>query len=356
MLLIGYSLDDNDFRSIWQIINSRLGSMAQSAYCITVGASPEKIAKYKRRNIKVINLEGNPKKYKTILHDFFVELKDYIDNVKYKTAKSIDERINEQMIIPAEDNKLCFISCSMSRIAQLSALINPILHNLGITPVRIDDMLMPGDNWIDISRTAIRKSKAAIIDITEPTAGVMLELQMIKSTKKGKNILILCEKGTIIPNSLSDQRILTYTFDVACENMTFDFVNKLEKWSRLTFDIESTIYDNKDKYTVFADAHRLLEKGEYSACIVSAYSELEHQISLRHNNSYKNGCSGCNPQIFKFNQYLKKALESNDQEAYSLIEFRNKIVHQGYVATEKDAINFLRLVETVNEEDRKTMM
>ena len=56
---------------------------------------------------------------------------------------STDERINEQMLIPAEDNKLCFISCSMSRIAQLSALINPILHKLGITPVRIDDMLMP---------------------------------------------------------------------------------------------------------------------------------------------------------------------------------------------------------------------
>ena len=61
MILIGYSLDDYDFRSIWQIINSRLGGMAQPAYCITVGASSEKIAKYKRRNIRVINLEGESK-------------------------------------------------------------------------------------------------------------------------------------------------------------------------------------------------------------------------------------------------------------------------------------------------------
>lgn len=98
MLLIGYSLDDNDFRSISQIINSRLGSMAQPAYCITVGASPEKIAKYKRRNIRIINLKGEAEKYKTILHDLFVELKEYIDSEKDKRAKSTDERINEQML------------------------------------------------------------------------------------------------------------------------------------------------------------------------------------------------------------------------------------------------------------------
>ena len=42
MLLIGYSLDDDDFRGIWQIINSRLGNMTQPAYCITVNASQEK--------------------------------------------------------------------------------------------------------------------------------------------------------------------------------------------------------------------------------------------------------------------------------------------------------------------------
>ena len=47
------------------------------------------------------------------------------------------------------------------------------------TPVRIDDMLMPGDNWIDISRTAIRKSKAAIIDISDSSSNVMLELGLI---------------------------------------------------------------------------------------------------------------------------------------------------------------------------------
>lgn len=92
MLLIGYSLDDDDFRGIWQIINSRLGNMTQPAYCITVNASQEKIARYHRRNIRVINLEGGAKDYKTILQDFFVELKDYIDKERDRTAESTNEK------------------------------------------------------------------------------------------------------------------------------------------------------------------------------------------------------------------------------------------------------------------------
>lgn len=353
MVLIGYSLDDNDFRSIWQIINSRLGGMTQPAYCITIGATSEKIAKYKRRNIRVINLEGEPQQYKSILHDFFVELKDYIDSEKDQTAQSTNERINEQLVIPAEDNKLCFISCAMSRIAQLSALINPILHNLGITSVRIDDMLMPGDNWIDISRTAIRKSKAAIIDISDSSSNVMLELGLIKSTKQKQNILIICEEGTNIPISLIDQQVLTYTFDISREKITYHFVKALREWCCRVFGIESVFCENKGKHTVFVDAYRLFEKGEYSACIISAYSELEYQFFSRHRN-YLTKDNGPANQIFRFSKYLRNYFESSNQDAYELIQLRNKIVHQQYVATEIEARNFLHLVEKVNEEDCKT--
>ena len=352
MLLIGYSLDDNDFRGIWQIINSRLGSMAQPAYCITVGASPEKVAKYKRRNIRIINLEGEPQNYKTILCDLFIELKDYIDNEKDKSAKSIDERINEQMIIPAENNKLCFISCAMSRIAQLSALINPVLNNLGITPLRIDDMLMPDDNWIDISRTAIRKSKAAIIDISDSSNNVMLELGLIKSTKQRENILILCEEGTSIPVSLIDQPILTYAFDIAREKINNNFANKLAEWSCRVFGVESAGCDNKREHAVFADAHRLFEKCEYSACIVSAYSELEYQVSSRHVGIgivYANFTD----KIFKVCPNLMEDFKSNNIDGNELFELRNKIMHQGYVATETEARDFLHFVEKINEDDRK---
>lgn len=345
MLLIGYSLDDDDFRAIWKIINSRLGDMAQPAYCVVVNASKEKIARYRRRNIRVINLEGEFKDYKTILYEFFVELKDYVDKERDKTAESIDEKINEQLIIPAEDNKLCFISCAMSRISQLSAMLYPILHSFGVTPVRIDDMLMPGDNWIDISNTAIRKSKAAIVDISDASPNVMLELGQLKSAKSEKNILLIREKDKISPISdLNGQLILQYTFDdVTHEKNEYHFKKILSEWVCRVFDKEK---DMNSKYSFFIDAQRLFDKGEYSACIISAYSELENQLSLHYDESYTKEY-GRYP--FRLSQYLRNSLNDGDQTAKELVVLRNKIVHQKHVATEEEALEFMNFARKIFE-------
>lgn len=340
MLLIGYSLDDNDFRSVWQIINSRLGNMSQPAYCITVGASPEKIARYNRRNIRVINLEGKGQDYKTILRDFFIEIRDYVDNQRDKIAKSTDEKVNEQMIIPAEDNRLCFISCAMSRISQLSALLYPILYKQGITPVRIDDMLMPSDNWIDVSQTAIRKSKAAIIDISDSSSSVMLELGLIKSIKSEKNILLICEKGTVLPISLMGYSVLNYTFDMTCEEDTFKFNNSLSEWVCNVFNVFSK--KNGFEHPIFEDAYKLFEKGEYSASIISAYSVLEHLVCIN------------NPDIapdYTFYHYLLKCGNDLKQDfgyhVDDILDLRNVILHCEYKAIKKEAKVFIELLKAI---------
>lgn len=346
MLLIGYSLDDNDFRCLWQIINSRLGDLSQPAYCLTVGASPESIAKYKRRNIRVINLNGKKEDYKTILCDFFTEMKDYLDNEKDKRIKSTDERINEQMIIPAEDNKLCFLSCAMSRIAQLSDLIYPILGELGITPIRIDDMLMPDDNWVDVSRAAIRKSKAAIVDLSKASPNVRLEFEIIKSMKHADNILLLCEKGRELPVSLTKQDVVFYTYDVSDEVVNKAFINKFKKWCCMTYGCD--IIDNKisPKQKYFSEAYRLFEKGEYSACIVSAYSELEYIIRRKDiNKKYQI----TNRKMLSLREYYFEEQKKSDSEIYKIIELRNKIVHDRYQVSKKEASDFLKFVEKAKE-------
>ena len=347
MLLIGYSLDDNDFRCLWQIINSRLGNLSQPAYCLTVGASPESIAKYKRRNIRVINLNGSKENYKTILCDFFTEMKDYLDNEKDKRIKSTDERINEQMIIPAEDNKLCFLSCAMSRIAQLSDLIYPILGELGITPIRIDDMLMPDDNWVDVSRAAIRKSKAAIVDLSKASPNVRLEFEIIKSMKNAENILLLCDKGRELPVSLTKQDVVFYTYDVSDEVVNKAFINKFKKWCCTTYGCD--ILDNKisSKQKYFSEAYRLFEKGEYSACIVSAYSELEYIIRSKDiNKKYQITTR----KMLSLREYYFEGQKKSDSEIYKIIELRNKIVHDRYQVSKKEASDFLKFVEKAKED------
>ncbi|MGE5673725.1 MAG: SIR2 family protein [Mycobacterium leprae] len=77
-LFIGYSLDDYDFRQIWDTIDDRLGGMRRLAYTILVGASPEMISRFERRGVRVINLPGNPANYNQILADVFTQLQPFV--------------------------------------------------------------------------------------------------------------------------------------------------------------------------------------------------------------------------------------------------------------------------------------
>lgn len=55
-LFIGYSIDDPDFRNIWQLIGDRMGELRRRAYCISSNANPQKIRRYKRRGVNVVEI------------------------------------------------------------------------------------------------------------------------------------------------------------------------------------------------------------------------------------------------------------------------------------------------------------
>ena len=74
-------------------------------------------------------------------------------------------------------------------------MLYPLLQEIGITPIRIDDMLMPGDNWMDIARMTISKSNMAIVDISDNNPNVMYELGLIQA-QKNQNMIIIAEVGS----------------------------------------------------------------------------------------------------------------------------------------------------------------
>ncbi|HEY3366194.1 MAG TPA: SIR2 family protein [Symbiobacteriaceae bacterium] len=77
-LFIGYSLDDYDFRSIWDIIGDRLGRLRRQAYAIEVGADASIAARYERRGVHLINLPGERSDFPIILTQTFLELRAYL--------------------------------------------------------------------------------------------------------------------------------------------------------------------------------------------------------------------------------------------------------------------------------------
>lgn len=76
-VFIGYSLEDPDFRQIWQVIGNRLGQMRRPAYVFTVGIHAADAARYERRGVKVVNLPGHVSQYGQILETFFADVRSY---------------------------------------------------------------------------------------------------------------------------------------------------------------------------------------------------------------------------------------------------------------------------------------
>lgn len=344
MLLVGYSLDDNDLRGIWQVLHNRLGKMSRPAYCITVGVSEEKRIRYQRRNIMIVNLDGDPNDYKTILRDFFVELKEYY--TESIPSESKNEKVNEQLLIPAENNRLCFISCAASRTARLSSIIYPTLIRYGVTPVRLDDMIMPGDNWVLSLETLVQKSRAAIIDVSDGNPNIMFEFNAIISNPQLKEgTIIICEEKASIPIDVRDYHVLYYSLeDDSPDEVNNLFLERLEKWCIETYNLPSPADSKEDLITIiFKDAKRLYSKAEYSACILAAYSSLEE---------YARNLSQCNNTLFssylrnkvfpliQTDKRLRRYLSKKD--ANQFIVMRNQIAHGQYKASEEDAKKYLK--------------
>lgn len=348
MLLIGYSLDDNDFRSIWKVINSRLGAMAQPAYVLLVNPSQEQVHRFQRRNIRVINLPGAARNYKKILHDLFVELNEYITTERNITAKSTNEKINEQMAIPAEDNRLCFVSCPTNRIAQLSDVLYPILRSTGVTPVRPDNMLKIEGSIIDVTKTLVQKSRFAIVDITGNNSNSFFDLAFLQSEKDSEDILVIADTNSPAPSFAVEHKIVPYSLDPTDEYMLQSFTENVRSWilNRTLSNDEYHIKSNT--LSSFENAQGLFKKKEYSACIVSAFSELEYLMRNRRKQELKDYVP------FRFSSELIRLMDSPLTKEY--ISLRNRIVHQGHQATKKEAQNVLDFIRKANNYDQSQLL
>lgn len=97
----------------------------------------------------------------------------------------------------------------------------------------------------------------------------------------------------------------------------------------------------------FENAQGLFKKKEYSACIVSAFSELEYLMRNRRELETKNSIP------FRFSTELIRLMDSPLTKEY--INLRNRIVHQGHRATKKDAQNVLDFVRKANNYDQSQL-
>lgn len=334
LFLVGYSFEDNDMRGLWQIINSRLGHLHRPAYAVMVDASSIEVSRFERRNIKVINLKGKKEDYQQILNQFFIEIKTMIDEKAPSKITPTNEKAREELKLPSRNKRLCFISAPYSRISILKELIYPILIENEITPITLDEAIMPGDNWMAKSETLLKESSFAIVDASGNNANVLWELDTILNLKKKLIVIVDEDQTQAIPFALSNQSYLTYSTSNDNQNFIIQMNEMLSSWLELP-DLDS-------------EPDRLLRKYEYDAAVIAAYRQLE--ISLREYSSiFTYGSTKTMP--VPLSHMLRRLRDSNlptpyVDKAIDYLRIRNQIVHETTMGTNKKIAS--DIVKTLN--------
>ena len=146
-VFVGYSLDDPDFRQIWQVVTERLGRTRRLAYALMVSARPGDIARFERRGVKVINLPGSRDDYGAVLAATFKELRGYMRENVLAVSKVTEEQPLRELLLPRDTaTRLCFFSVPLELLPFYRERVFPAVEEAGFVPVTADEVISPGDN------------------------------------------------------------------------------------------------------------------------------------------------------------------------------------------------------------------
>lgn len=266
---IGYSLDDPDFRQIWQIVKERLGVLRRPAYVLQVGAPANLVSRYERRGVKVINLpKSHSKSYSEVLEAVFRELREYWTSqvISQSTSTELEPQA-ELSLPPSAQSRLAFFSVPTRYAALYKARVYPIAEQYGFSPVMAAEVIAPGDNLMAKIYALIEKSAVVVADISSPNT--VFEVGMVLS-KEGmvKPLILIAEDDVSVPFDLAGHLVIRRPRTLDDESNAFS--KALESAFAAAF--------RKLSPTLEDEPSRLIAKKEYRAAVIAAFSLLEHEI------------------------------------------------------------------------------
>lgn len=272
-VLIGYSLEDPDFRQLQATLKDRLGKMLPNAYVVTVGLSAAAAARYDRRGVKVINLPGSLKKAGETLAAAFGELEEYwsgqvLDRVRFTEEPPLEE---VRSTPHGEGSRLCFFSIPLRLLPFYKSEVFPVAERAGLVPVSGFDVEAGDGNVLAATAALIERSSHAVVDMTEGVGST--ELGLALQTVDPENLLVVAPV-TGRPSSV-DPGFRFITRPEAIDQDGEKFFAAMERW----FEERSTPYDPG------LNARALLELGQWSAAVVAAVAEMEVALQDRASDS-----------------------------------------------------------------------
>ncbi len=325
-VLIGYSLDDPDFRQIWQVIGERLGRQRRHAYALVVNAKPSEIARFDRRGVKVINLPGSKSKYAKTLAETFDDLREYLSASVIPASLTIEEDpLRELSLPPTAINRLCFFAIPYSLHPFYKQNVYPIVEKYGFVPVTAEEVISPGDVLTPKIEALIERSFALVADVSAPASSS--EFRFALSKKDPNRVLGVVEKPESLPTDIANLYYITRPSKSYAK--AEEFLSHMDDWfQRLARDIGPKLAE---------EPLRLLWQKEYRAAVISAITALE--IAIRNQTSL----SFCSPEKIRgLTSLISQLSELKDFSQHEInkinewVQIRNKLVHsQQKIGAEK---------------------
>jgi hypothetical protein len=270
-LFVGYSLDDPDFRQIWNIVSARLGRTRRAAYAVIVNARPADITRFERRGVKVVNLPGLRDRYGQILATAFSELHEYMRDNVIAVSQVTEERPLQELLLPRDAlTRLCFFSLPVELLSLYRSRIFPLVEELGLVPVTADDVISPGDNVNAKIDALIDRASVMVVELSSEWTRAEYDIAVARmkrpdtraSHRRELEIIIVTTDIEEIPASARDNTIVRRT-DLLSEDT--DFTERLANELRR---VASTV--DRDQ-----EPRRLLDAREYRAAVISSMTLLE---------------------------------------------------------------------------------
>lgn len=272
LLLVGYSFDDPDFRGLWASLTNRLGKISTPAYCFLVGASKQEIQKYQRRGIRVINLDGPKANYSTVLLRVFLEIGQYITKNSNAHARSLDDSVSGQLMLPSESNRLCYLSAGASNYGLIKDLLIGVLENEGFALISPNDLVLPDPSPLEAIKVGIQKCSLFIGDVTSNDEYCLFANAYAK--KLNKPSIFIGQKDA--PSSIFVQQYIPFALFPNDDQVNSSFLGNIKQ------RIDEIAPSPKGEVGSFQNAERLYKEKEYTSAVISAYSELEYLFSKSH--------------------------------------------------------------------------
>ena len=321
---IGYSLDDPDFRQLWQIVGDRLGKLRRLAYTIKVSAPPHEVARFERRGVRVINLPGEKSDYASILEAVFMQLHEYWSNQTAKSTVDTEEDTFAELLLTKDaKSRICFFIVPYDVENFYRRYVYPIAEKYGFRPLTVSEVFSPGDSIAAKISSIIERTQYIVLDVS--TRATMMEASMVFAQRRDiDHLLVIKDPDADLPLEWISKMHIMRPHNLSDD--LDDFIVKIEEWFKKESIKNQTLWDQEPK--------RLLEENEYRSAVISAISLLEYWLRKELSSNLYYNIIGNQPLTMLLKNAVSMELITSKEMSLlrEWIKVRNEAIHnQAYV-------------------------